>query len=69
MANFIASNNDVVADTVWQAITSWSRHHHNKLKNSVRHLMTQWKKDKLKVPGVKKDVPKMEMVHHPDMTV
>jgi hypothetical protein len=26
-------------------------------------------KDKFKVSGVKKDVPRMEMVHHQDVTV
>jgi hypothetical protein len=31
--------------------------------------MPQWKKDKFKVPGVKKNIPKLEMVHHQDITV
>jgi hypothetical protein len=64
-----ASNSDVVADAAWQAITSWSRHHRGKLQNSVHHLLPQWKKDKFKASRVKKDVPKMEMVHHQDVTV
>jgi hypothetical protein len=62
-----ASNIDVVADAAWQAITSWSHHHRGKLQNSVHHLPPQWKKDKFKAFGVKKDVPRMEMVHHQDM--
>jgi hypothetical protein len=64
-----ASNNDVVVDIVWQAITSWSRHHRGKLQNSVHHLLPQQKKGKFKTSGVKKDVPRMEMVHHQDVTV
>jgi hypothetical protein len=62
-----ASNSDDVADAAWQAITSWSRHHRGKLQNSVHHLLPQWKKDKFKASGVKKDVPMMEMVHHQDV--
>jgi hypothetical protein len=64
-----ASNSDDVADTAWQAITSWSRCHRGKLQNSVHHLLPQWKKDKFKASRVKKDVPRMEMVHHQDVTV
>jgi hypothetical protein len=64
-----ASNSDVVVDTAWQAITSWSHHHRGKLQNSVHHLLPQWKKDKCKAYGGKKDVPRREMVHHQDVTV
>jgi hypothetical protein len=64
-----ASNSDVVADTAWQAITSWSHRHRGKLQNSVHHRLPQRKKDKFKASGVKKDVPRMEMVHHQDVTV
>jgi hypothetical protein len=31
--------------------------------------MPQWKKDKFKIPGVKKDIPRMEKVHHQNVTV
>jgi hypothetical protein len=64
-----ASNSDAVADATWQAITSWSPHQRGKLQNCVHHLLPQWKKDKFKAFRVKKDVPRMEMVHHQDMTV
>jgi hypothetical protein len=64
-----ASNSDVVANTAWQSITSWSRRHRSKLQNSVHHLLPQRKKDKFKASGLKKDVPRMEMVHHQDVTV
>jgi hypothetical protein len=42
---FRASSNDAMADAAWQAITSWSHHHHGKLQNSVHRLITQWMKD------------------------
>jgi hypothetical protein len=64
-----ASNSDVVADAAWQATTSWSRRHRGKLQNSVHHLLPQRKKDKFKASEVKKDVPRMELVHHQDVTV
>jgi hypothetical protein len=64
-----ASNSDAVADATWQAITAGSRHHHSKLRNSVHHLLPQQKKDKFKASRVKNDVPRMEMVHHQDVTV
>jgi hypothetical protein len=31
--------------------------------------MPQWKKDQFKVTGVKKDIPRIEMVHHQDVTM
>jgi hypothetical protein len=41
--------------------------HHDKLKNSVYHLLPQWKKSKLETSGVKADM--MLMVHHQDVSV
>jgi hypothetical protein len=38
------------------------------LQNSVHYLLPYRKKDQLKAYGVKKD-PRMEMVHHQDVTV
>jgi hypothetical protein len=58
-----------VADAAWQAITSWSHRNKDELQNSVHCLLPQQKKDKFKASGVKKDVPKMDMVHHQDMPV
>jgi hypothetical protein len=55
---------DVVVDAAWQAITTWNRTHHRKLKNSIYHILPQRKKDKFKASGVKTDIPRMEMVHH-----
>jgi hypothetical protein len=66
---FRASSSDVVADAAWQAITSWSHHHQDKLRNSMHHLIPQWKKDQFKVLGVKKDIPRIEMVHYQDVTL
>jgi hypothetical protein len=39
------------------------------LQNSIHHLLPYQKKDQFKVSGVKKVVPRMEMVHHQDMMV
>jgi hypothetical protein len=39
------------------------------LQNSVHHILPYRKKDQFKVYGVKKDIPRMEMVHHQDVTV
>jgi hypothetical protein len=58
-----------VADTAWQAITSWSSRNKDELQNSVHYLLPQRKKGKFKTSGVKKDVPRMEMVHHQDVTM
>jgi hypothetical protein len=38
---FRASISDVVADAVWQTITSWSRHNKGELQNSVHRLLPQ----------------------------
>jgi hypothetical protein len=52
-----------------ESITTWNCMHHQKLKNSVYHLLPQRKKDKFKASGVRTDVRRMEMVHHHDMSV
>jgi hypothetical protein len=39
------------------------------LQNSVCYLLPYRKKDQFKAYGVKKDIPRMEMVHHQDVTV
>jgi hypothetical protein len=39
------------------------------LQNSVHYLLPYKKKDQFKAYGVKKDIPRMEMVHHQDVTV
>jgi hypothetical protein len=39
------------------------------LQNSIRYLLPYKKKDQFKAYGVKKDIPRMEMVHHEDVTV
>jgi hypothetical protein len=55
---------DVVADAAWQAITTYNRTHHDKLKNIVYNLLPQRKKNKFKTYRVKADVLGMLMVHH-----
>jgi hypothetical protein len=61
---FKTSHSDAVADAAWQAITSWVRSNKSRLQNSVHYLLPYRKKDQFKAYGVKKDIPKMEMVHH-----
>jgi hypothetical protein len=39
------------------------------VQNSVHYLLPYKKKDQFKVYGVKKDIPRIEMVHHQDVTV
>jgi hypothetical protein len=39
------------------------------LQNSVHYLLPYRKKDQFKAYRVKKDIPRMEMVHHQDVTV
>jgi hypothetical protein len=39
------------------------------LQNSVHHLLSYRKKDQFKAYGVKKDIPRIEMVHHQDVIV
>jgi hypothetical protein len=60
---------DVVADATWQAITSWVHSNKGRLQNSVHYLLSYWKKGQFKAYGVKRDIPRMEMVHHQDVTV
>jgi hypothetical protein len=66
---FRASHGDVVADAAWQANTSWVRSNKSQLHNSIHHLLPYRKKDQFKAYGVKKDIPRMEMVHHQDVMV
>jgi hypothetical protein len=39
------------------------------LQNSVHYLLPYRKRDQFKAYGVKKDIPRMEMVHHQDVMV
>jgi hypothetical protein len=66
---FTTSRSDAVADVAWQAITLWVHSNKSWLQNSVHYLLPYRKKDQFKVYGVKKDIPRMEMVHHQDVTV
>jgi hypothetical protein len=61
---FRTSRSDAIADAAWQAITSWVRSNKSRLQNSVHYLLPYRKKDQFKAYGVKKDIPRMEMVHH-----
>jgi hypothetical protein len=60
---------DAIADAAWQAITSWVRSNKSWLQNSVHYLLPYRKKDQFKSYGVKRDIPRMEMVHHQDVAV
>jgi hypothetical protein len=66
---FRTSRSDVVANVAWQAITSWVPSNKSRLHNSVHYLLPYRKRDQFKAYGVKKDIPRMEMVHHQDVTV
>jgi hypothetical protein len=66
---FMTSRSDAIADAAWHAITSWVRSNKRRLQNSVHYLLPYKKKDQFKACGVKKDIPRMEMVHHQDVTV
>jgi hypothetical protein len=66
---FRTLRSDAVADVAWQAITSWVRSNKSRLQNSVHYLLPYRKKDQFKAYGVKKDIPRMEMVHHQDVAV
>jgi hypothetical protein len=66
---FRTSRSDVVADDAWQAITSWVRSNKSQLQNSVHYLLPYRKKDQFKAYRVKRDIPRMEMVHHQDVAV
>jgi hypothetical protein len=41
-----------------------SRSNKSRLQNSVHYLLPYRKKDQFKAYGVKRDIPRMEMVHH-----
>jgi hypothetical protein len=66
---FRTSRSDAVADAAWQAITSWVRSNKSRLQNSVHYLLPYRKKEQFKAYWVKKDIPRMEMVHHQDVAV
>jgi hypothetical protein len=66
---FRTSHSDAIVDAAWQAITSWVRSNKNRLQNSVHYLLPYRKKDQFKAYGVKRDIPRMEMVHHQDVVV
>jgi hypothetical protein len=66
---FRTSRSDVVADAAWQAITSWVRSNKSQLQNLVHYLLPYRKKDQFKAYGVKRYIPRMEMVHHQDVAV
>jgi hypothetical protein len=66
---FRTSRSDAVADAAWQAITSWVRSNKCQLQNLVQYLLPYMKKDQFKAYGVKRDIPRMEMVHHQDEAV
>jgi hypothetical protein len=61
---FRTSHSDAVADAAWQAITLWVCSNKHRLQNSVHYLLPYRKKDQFNAYGVKKDISKMEMVHH-----
>jgi hypothetical protein len=66
---FRTSRSDAVADATWQGITSWVCSNKSWLQNSVHYLLPYRKKDQFKAYGVKRDIPRMEMVHHQDVMV
>jgi hypothetical protein len=66
---FRTSRSDAVADAAWQAITSWVHSNKSRLQNWVHYLLPYQKKDQFKAYGVKRDIPRMEMVYHQDVKV
>jgi hypothetical protein len=66
---FRTSRSDAVADAAWRTITSWVRSNKSRLQNSVHYLLPYRKKDQFKAYGMKRNIPRMEMVHHQDVTV
>jgi hypothetical protein len=66
---FRTSRSDAIADAAWQAITSWVRSNKSRLQNSVHYLLPYRKNDQFKAYGVKRDILRMEMVHHQDVVV
>jgi hypothetical protein len=61
---FMTTYQDAVADTTWQAFTTYGHRYHDELRNTAYYLLPQRKKNKFKVSGVKVDVLGMLMVHH-----
>jgi hypothetical protein len=66
---FRTTRSDAVADATWRAITSWLRSNKSRLQNSVHYLLPYRKKDQFKAYRVKRDISRMEMVHHQDVAV
>jgi hypothetical protein len=66
---FKTSWSDAIADASWQAITSCVRSNKSRLQNLVHYHLPYRKKDQFKAYGVKRDIPRMEMVHHQDVAV
>jgi hypothetical protein len=66
---FRTSRSDAIADATWQAITSWVCSNKSRLQNSVHYFLPYRKKDQFTAYGVKKHIPRMEMVHHQDVAM
>jgi hypothetical protein len=66
---FRTSRSNAITDVAWQAITSWVCSNKSWLQNSVHYLLPHRKKDQFKAYEVKKDIPRMDMVHHQDVAV
>jgi hypothetical protein len=66
---FRTSRSDAIDDAAWQAITSWVHNNKGQVQNSIHYLLPYRKKGQFKAYGVKRDIPRMEMVHHQDVTV
>jgi hypothetical protein len=66
---FRTSHSDTIADATWQAITSWVCSNRSRVQNSIHYLLPCRKKDQFKDYGVRKDIPRMEMVDHQDVMV
>jgi hypothetical protein len=47
----------------------WVHSNKSRVQNSVHYLLPYRKKDQFKAYGVKKDIPRMMMVHHQDVAV
>jgi hypothetical protein len=62
--SFRTSRSDAVVVAAWQAITLWVHSNKSRLQNSVHYLLPYRKKDQFKAYGVKRDITRMEMVHH-----
>jgi hypothetical protein len=66
---FRTSRSDAVADAARQAITSWVCSNKSRLQNPVHYLLPYRKKNQFMAYGVKENIPRMEMVHHQDVTM